>query len=72
MVTLKKGATMEARYSVEVIEESGEGVVVDHILACENDLDAARALYRFCTGQFPDHVFLLADRARVLARSDYP
>lgn len=63
---------MEARYSVEVFEQGPEGPINDHVLACENDLDAVRALYRFCTVQFPGRVFLLSDRARVLARSDCP
>ena len=60
------------QYSIEVIEQSSKGVSVEHILACESDLDAARAFYRFCTRQFPNRVFLLADRARVLDRSDCP
>jgi hypothetical protein len=63
---------MSAHYSIEVIEKGGEGVTVERILARESDLDAARAFYRFCTRQFPNRIFLLADRARVLARSDYP
>jgi hypothetical protein len=63
---------MSAQYSIEVIEEGSEKVGVEHILARESDLDAARAFYRFCTRQFPNRIFLLADRARVLARSDYP
>jgi hypothetical protein len=62
---------MSARYSIEVIEQRSEEVSVEHILR-ESDLDAARAFYRFCTRQFPNRVFLLADRARVLERSDYP
>jgi len=63
---------MSAQYSVELIEQGSEGVGVEHILARESNLDAARAFYRFCIRQFPNRVFLLADRARVLDRSDYP
>jgi hypothetical protein len=63
---------MKARYSVEVIDQGQGGIIADHILARENDLDAAHALYRFCTRQFPNRVFLLTDRARVLVRSDVP
>jgi hypothetical protein len=63
---------MKTPYSVEAIEPSRNGLVVERILARESDLDAARAFYRFCVGQFPNRIFLLADRARVLARSDCP
>lgn len=63
---------MSAQYSIEFIEQDSEDVSVEHILARESDLDAACAFYRFCTRQFPNRVILLADRARVLARSDYP
>lgn len=62
---------MENRYSIELIERGqDEGFLAEHILARESDLDAAHALYKFCAGQFPKRVVLLADRARVLARSD--
>lgn len=65
------GVFMSAQYSVEVIEPSKE-VSVEHIMARESNLDAALAFYRFCTRHFPNRVFLLADRARVIVRSDYP
>jgi hypothetical protein len=62
---------MKTQYSIELIKDSRDGPTAS-ILARENDLDTARALYRFCAEQFPNRVILLADRARVLARSDYP
>lgn len=63
---------MKSRYSIELIEQGrDEGVAAERVLARESDLDAAHALYKFCARQFPERVILLADRARVLARSDY-
>jgi hypothetical protein len=63
---------MKTQYSIELITESRDRFAGESILARESDLDAARALYKFCARQFPNRVVLLADRARVLARSDYP
>jgi hypothetical protein len=63
---------MKTRYSIELIKESPDGFAAASILARESDLDTAHVLYNFCAKQFPDRVILLADRARVLARSDYP
>lgn len=63
---------MENRYSIELIEQSRDDrAAAERILARESDLGAAHALYKFCARQFPNRVILLADRARVLARSDY-
>jgi hypothetical protein len=62
---------MKTQYSIEFIE-SRDGLVGENVLARESDLDTAHTLYKFCARQFPDRVVLLADRARVLARSDYP
>lgn len=63
---------MNNRYSIELIEQSWDNwVAAERILARESDLDAAHALYKFCARQFPNRVVLLADRARILARSDY-
>lgn len=63
---------MKAQYSVELLRESRDGVIAASILAQETDLDAAHAMYKFCTRQFSNCVILLADRARILARSDCP
>lgn len=64
-------AAVKSRYSIELIGQGrDEGVAAERILARESDLDAALALYKFCAGQFPERVILLADRARILARSD--
>jgi hypothetical protein len=63
---------MKIQYSIELIKNSGDRLVAESVLARESDLDAAHALYRFCASQFPNRLILLADRARVLARSDYP
>ena len=63
---------MKTQYSIELIKESRDGSTAASILARETDLDTAHALYNFCARQFPNRVILLADRARVLARSDYP
>jgi hypothetical protein len=63
---------MKTQYSIELIEWSQEGFTGERILGRESDLDAARALYKFCARQFPNRVIVLADRARVLARSDCP
>ena len=62
---------MENRYSIELIEKKRDNwVAAERILARESDLAAAHALYEFCARQFPNRVILLADRARILARSD--
>jgi hypothetical protein len=63
---------MKTQYSIELIKEGGDGLASENILARESDLDNAHALYKFCARQFPNRVILLADRARILARSDYP
>lgn len=63
---------MKAQYRIEVMKESQDGFISTNILARESDLDTARTLYKFCAGQFPNRVILLADRALVLARSDCP
>jgi hypothetical protein len=63
---------MKIQYTIELMAESRGGFPDESILARESDLDTAHALYKFCVRQFPNRVILLADRARVLARSDYP
>jgi hypothetical protein len=62
---------MKTQYSVELIKMSRDGFTDASILARESDLDTAHGLYNFCARQFPNRVIILADRARVLARSDY-
>lgn len=61
---------MKTQYSIELIKEGRDGFLAESILARENNLDTAHALYKFCAAQFPDRLIVLADRARVLARSD--
>jgi hypothetical protein len=63
---------MKTQYSIELVREARDGFIAASILARESDLDTAHTLYKFCAGQFPDRVVLLTDRARILARSDYP
>ena len=63
---------MKTEYSVELLKESRNGYCAARILARESDLDAARAMYAFCASQFSNSIILLADRARILARSDCP
>ena len=63
---------MAARYSIELVEFSRSGVIEDHILARENDLNVAQDFYRFWANQLSNRVVVLADRARILARSDCP
>ena len=63
---------MKTQYSIELIRMSANGLTEEGVLARESDLDTAKALYKFCAKQFPHRVIVLADRARVLARSDCP
>lgn len=63
---------MAARYSIELVEYSRSGLIEDHVLAQENDLNVAQDFYRFWANQLSNRVVVLADRARVLARSDCP
>jgi hypothetical protein len=43
---------MKAEYSVELLKESRDGFTSAGILARESDLEAARAMYKFCASQF--------------------
>ncbi len=63
---------MKIEYSVELLKESRDGLTSAGILARESDLDAARAMYKFCARQFSQSVIVLVDRAHILARSDCP
>ena len=48
------------------------GAGIEGVIASDDDVTAARALYRRAVEGNPDRIVLLADRARILARSDRP
>jgi hypothetical protein len=50
----------------------GPSFAIEATIAGGDDLTTARALYRRAVASNPDRVILLADRARILARSDRP
>ena len=50
----------------------GPSFAIEGTIAGGDDLTTARALYRRAVESNPDRVILLADRARILARSDRP
>jgi hypothetical protein len=60
----------EAKYSVELFKEGGEGAGQEEIIDRHDNLTVARAIYRGRVGQYPGRLVMLCDRARVLARSD--
>jgi hypothetical protein len=62
----------EAKYSVELFKEGGEGAGQEEIIDRHDNLTVARAIYRGRVGQYPGRLVMLCDRARVLARSDRP
>jgi len=61
---------MEGNYTVELCLPDGFSAGVEGVIASEDDLTTARALYRQAVASNPDREVLLCDRARVLARSD--
>ena len=62
----------EGKYTIELCRPGGYGAGVEGVIASEDNLGTARALYRYAIANHPDRVVLLCDRARVLARSDRP
>jgi hypothetical protein len=54
----------EGKYTIELCVEGGPGAGIEGVIASDDDLTKARALYRRAVAR------LLADRARILARSD--
>ena len=62
----------EAKYSVELFKEGGEGAGQEEIIDRHDNLTVARAIYRGRVAQYPGRLVMLCDRARVSARSDRP
>ena len=63
---------MEGKYSIELFRDGGEGAGIEKILARHDTLTVARALYKVAALIYHEHLIMLCDRARVLARSDRP
>ena len=63
---------MEAgKYSIELIRY-GEGTDIQIVLAREDDLKIAHTLFSVIADKYPDQLLMLCDRARILARNDFP
>jgi hypothetical protein len=60
------------KYTIELCRRGGFAAGVEEIIASDDILTTARALYREAVANNPGRVVLLCDRARVLARSDRP
>jgi hypothetical protein len=56
----------EGRYTVEFYPPSGP----ESMIASDDDLATARALYRRAAASHPGRVVILCDGGRILARSD--
>ena len=65
-----RGMRMKGRYSIELFSEGGEGV--EQTLFRADALSTARELYKVAAAQYHGQLIMLCDRARVLARSDWP
>jgi hypothetical protein len=61
----------EGKYSIELIR-GGEGTDIQIVLAREDDLKVAHTLFSVIADKYPDQLIMLCDRARVLARNDFP
>jgi hypothetical protein len=60
------------KYTIELCRPGGFGAGIEGVIASEDNLGAARALYKYAVANNADRVVPLCDRARVLARSDRP
>jgi hypothetical protein len=60
----------EGKYTIELCRPGGIRDGVEGAIVSDDDLTAARALYRQAVASNPGHVVPLCGRARVLARSD--
>jgi hypothetical protein len=69
---MRQGMRMKGKYSIELFSEGGEGVGIEQTLFREDALSTARELYKVAIAQYPAQLIMLCDRARVLARSDWP
>ncbi len=63
---------MTGQYTVELFYDREVSADFPHILARDDSLEIAGTLYKFALRQYPDRLIMLCDRARVLARSDWP
>jgi hypothetical protein len=61
----------EGKYSIELIR-GGEDNDIQIVLAREDDLKVARTLFSVIADKYPDRLIMLCDRARILARNDFP
>ena len=60
------------KYTIELCRPGGFRAGVEGVIASEDDLSMARALYQYAVANNRDRLVLLCDRARILARSDRP
>jgi hypothetical protein len=63
---------MAGKYTIELCRPGGFTDGVEDVVASDDILTTARALYRHAIASNPGRVVLLCDRARILARSDRP
>jgi hypothetical protein len=61
----------EGKYSIELIR-CGDGTDIQIVLAREDDLKIAHTLFSVIADKYPDQLIMLCDRARILARNDFP
>jgi len=61
----------EGKYSIELIR-GGESADIQIVLAREDDLKVAHTLFNVIADKYPDQPIMLCDRARILARTDFP
>jgi len=69
---LNQNSCVEAKYSIELFHDGGEGAGIEKILVRHDSLNVARALYKAAALNYSERLIMLCDRARVLARSDRP
>jgi hypothetical protein len=65
-----KGATIEGKYSVELVTSSGDGDCLREVLCRHDNLALVRALFKGYVERYSGRLIVLYDRTRVLARSD--
>jgi hypothetical protein len=63
---------MAGKYSIELFRIGGEGAGLEEVLARNDNLATARAIYRSNVLFRLGRLIMLCDEARVLARSDRP
>ena len=61
---------MEGKYSIELFRDGGEGAGLEAVMARDDNLAMARAIYKTLVSQRPGRLIMRCDQGRVLARSD--